>query len=59
MPQRAADWLEANPGRDTALPDMTWSGDRKDIDMGDFTVKMHYLGLNVVQSSGRMLWQCL
>jgi len=46
MHQRAADWLAANPGRDTAFPDMTWSGDRKDIDMGDFTVKMHYLGLN-------------
>jgi len=46
MHQRAADWLKANPGRDTALPDMTWSGDRKDIDMGDFTVNMRYLGLN-------------
>lgn len=46
MHKRAAEWLEANPGRDTALPDLTWSGDRKDIDMGDFTVSMHYLGLN-------------
>lgn len=46
MHQLAADWVEANPGRDTAPPDMTWSGDRKDIDMGDFTVSMHYLGLN-------------
>lgn len=46
MHQRAADWVEANPGRDTALPDMTWSGDRKDIAVGDFTVSMHYLGLN-------------
>lgn len=27
-------------------PDITWSGNRKDIDMGDFTVSMHYLGLN-------------
>lgn len=26
---RAAAWEDANPGRDTALPDMTWSGDRK------------------------------
>ena len=24
MHQRAADWVKANPGRDTALPDMTW-----------------------------------
>ena len=46
MHQRAAVWLAANPGRDTTLPDMTWSGDSKDIDMGDFTVNMRYLGLN-------------
>ena len=46
MHQRAADWIEANPGRDTASPDLTWSGDRKDFDMGDFTVTLHYLGLN-------------
>jgi hypothetical protein len=46
MHQLAADWLRANPGRDTALPDMTWSGNRKDIHMGDFTVQMHYLGMN-------------
>jgi len=46
MHQLAADWLAANPGRDTATPDVTWSGNRKDIDMGDFTVEMHYLGMN-------------
>ena len=46
MHKRAADWLEANPGRDTVLPDITWSEDRKDFDMGDFTVRAHYLGLN-------------
>ncbi len=46
MHRRAADWVAANPGRDTALPDITWSGDRKDFDMGDFTVSLHYLGLN-------------
>ena len=46
MHQLAADWVAANPGRDTATPDMTWSGDRKDVDMGDFTVSLHYLGLN-------------
>jgi len=42
----AAEWLEANPGRDTATPDVTWTGDRKDFNMGDFTVQMHYLGMN-------------
>ena len=46
MHQFAADWVDANPGRDTAPPDMTWSGNRKDIDMGGFTVEMRYLGLN-------------
>lgn len=46
MHQRAADWVMANPGRDTTMPDITWSGDRKDIAMGNFTVSMHYLGLN-------------
>jgi len=46
MHQLAADWLKANPGSDAALPDMTWSEDRKNIDMGDFTVNMEYLGLN-------------
>lgn len=46
MHQLAAEWLGANPGRDTASPDITWSGNRKDIDMGDFTVRLHYLGLN-------------
>jgi glyoxylase-like metal-dependent hydrolase (beta-lactamase superfamily II) len=46
MHERAAEWVRANPGRDTAPPDMTWSGDRKDIIMGDFTVQMHYLGMN-------------
>ncbi len=46
MHRRAADWLDANPGRDSALPDITWSGDHKIFDMGDFTVRLHYLGLN-------------
>ena len=42
----AAQWIAANPGRDTAPPDLIWAGSRKDIDMGDFTVEMRYLGLN-------------
>jgi len=46
MHERAAAWVEANPGRDTAAPDITWSGDAKEFDMGDFTVNLHYLGLN-------------
>jgi len=46
MHQRAADWLAANSGRDTSPPDMTWSGARKDVDVGGFTVQLHYLGMN-------------
>jgi len=42
----AAEWLEANPGRDTAPPDLIWSGEREDIKVGNFTVQMRYLGLN-------------
>ncbi len=42
----ATEWLAAHPGRDTATPDMVWSGERRDIDVGDFTVEMRYLGLN-------------
>jgi len=42
----AAEWLAANPGRDTVPPDVVWSGDRKDIDMDGFTVEMRYLGMN-------------
>lgn len=42
----AAQWLAANPGRDAVAPDIVWSGKRKDIDFGDFTVQLHYLGLN-------------
>ena len=46
MHKLAAEWVKANPGRDATAPDMTWTGDRMDIDMGNFTVQMRYLGLN-------------
>ena len=42
----AAEWLAAHPGRDSAPPTLVWSGDRRDVDVGDLTVEMHYLGLN-------------
>ncbi len=42
----AAEWLEAHPGQDTAPPSMVWSGDRRELEMGDFTIEMRYLGLN-------------
>jgi glyoxylase-like metal-dependent hydrolase (beta-lactamase superfamily II) len=37
MHKLAAEWLRAHPGQDTVAPDMVWSGQRQDIDMGDFT----------------------
>ena len=46
MHELAARWLAAHPGRDTAPPDVVWSGDRRDVQMGDLTVQMRYLGLN-------------
>ena len=42
----AAEWLEANPGRETTPPEVIWSGKRHDVKLGDFSVQMHYLGLN-------------
>jgi glyoxylase-like metal-dependent hydrolase (beta-lactamase superfamily II) len=46
MHSQAAAWLEANPGRDTSPPDIIWSGDRHDIELGGLTIEHHYLGLN-------------
>lgn len=42
----AAEWLAANPGRDTSPPDVVWDGTRRDISLGDITIQMHYLGLS-------------
>jgi glyoxylase-like metal-dependent hydrolase (beta-lactamase superfamily II) len=42
----AAEWLAAHPGRDSAPPEMVWSGERKDVEVGGFTVQMRYMGLN-------------
>jgi glyoxylase-like metal-dependent hydrolase (beta-lactamase superfamily II) len=42
----AYEWMKANPGRDMALPDESWTGDRKDIKLGGTTVELHYLGMN-------------
>ncbi len=44
--EKAAEWLAANPGRDTVQPDDVWSGARRDITLGGTTVELHYMGLN-------------
>lgn len=46
MHKRAAEYLEANPGQDTSPPDLVWEGDLREIELGDITIQMHYLGLN-------------
>ena len=42
----AYQWMKANTGRDMAIPDESWGGDRKDITLGETTVELHYLGMN-------------
>jgi glyoxylase-like metal-dependent hydrolase (beta-lactamase superfamily II) len=46
MHKLAAEWLAANPGRDSSTPDIVWEGERHDIKLGDITIQMHYLGMN-------------
>ena len=42
----AVEWMKANTGRDMVVPDESWSGNRKDITLGDTTIELHYLGMN-------------
>lgn len=42
----AYEWMQANTGRDMAVPDESWSGTRRDITLGGTTVELHYLGMN-------------
>lgn len=42
----AYEWMKANTGRDMAIPDESWAGNRKDITLGETTVELHYLGMN-------------
>lgn len=46
MHKFAAEWLAANPGRDTSTIDIVWDGAQRDIPLGDITIQSHYLGLN-------------
>ena len=46
MHSLAVKWLAANPGQDSSPPDIIWDGARHDIELGDVTVQLHYLGLN-------------
>jgi glyoxylase-like metal-dependent hydrolase (beta-lactamase superfamily II) len=42
----AYEWMKANTGRDMAVPDESWGGNRKDITLGETTIELHYLGMN-------------
>ncbi len=42
----AVEWMKVNTGRDMVVPDESWSGNRKDITLGDTTIELHYLGMN-------------
>lgn len=42
----AYEWMKANTGRDMAIPDESWAGNRKDITLGETTVELHYIGMN-------------
>lgn len=42
----AYEWMNSNPGRDMAIPDESWTGNRKDITLGETKVELHFLGMN-------------
>jgi glyoxylase-like metal-dependent hydrolase (beta-lactamase superfamily II) len=42
----AYEWMKANPHPDMALPNESWAGYRKDIELGGITLELHYLGMN-------------
>jgi len=42
----AYEWMKANTGRDMAVPDESWAGNRKNITLGETTLELHYLGMN-------------
>ncbi len=42
----AFEWMKVNTGRDMAIPDESWAGNRKDITLGETTLELHYLGMN-------------
>lgn len=44
--EEAVTWMKANPGKDMAMPDESWSGTRKDLRVGNTTLELHYLGMN-------------
>jgi glyoxylase-like metal-dependent hydrolase (beta-lactamase superfamily II) len=44
--EEAYEWMKANRHTDLALPDETWTGNRKDIILGGKTIELHYMGMS-------------
>ncbi|TQV89887.1 MBL fold metallo-hydrolase [Aliikangiella coralliicola] len=42
----ATAWIVANPYQDMVAPKKSWSGNRKDFELGGVKVELHYLGMN-------------
>jgi len=42
----AYEWMKGNPHPDLSLPDEVWAGKRKNIELGDKTIELHYLGMS-------------
>ncbi|NRB41688.1 MAG: MBL fold metallo-hydrolase [Pseudomonadales bacterium] len=42
----AYEWMQANPHKDMALPDESWSGNKKTIVLAGTRLELHYLGMN-------------
>lgn len=42
----AYEWMKANPHNDMLLPDESWAGNRKNIELDKTTIELHYLGMN-------------
>ena len=42
----AYEWMKANPHKDMVLPDESWAGNRKNIELGKRTIELHYFGMN-------------
>ena len=42
----AYEWMKANPHDDMVLPDESWAGNRKNIELDKRTIELYYFGMN-------------
>jgi glyoxylase-like metal-dependent hydrolase (beta-lactamase superfamily II) len=43
---KAVEWMKDNPHPDLVIPDVVWSGNRKDIVLGGKTIELHHTGMS-------------